>query len=88
MREGLEAKKASPRPVEVNYRGETYDSKTPARAHLRTLADLANLGADETIQWYAYGEMTLDGDTLVLHLETLDHLYFRKESKFKARTAS
>jgi len=88
MRESLQAKKTGPRPVEVLYRGESYDSKTPPRAHLRTLSDLANLGADETIQWYAYGEMTLDGDTLVLQLETLDHLYFRKESKFKARTAS
>ncbi len=88
MRESLQAKKTGPRPVEVLYRGESYDSKTPPRAHLRTLSDLANLGADETIQWYVYGEMTLDGDTLVLQLETLDHLYFRKESKFKARTAS
>ena len=88
MSGGTEAKKAGPRPVEVHYHGETYGSKTPPRAHVRTLADLANLGADETIQWYAYGEMTLYEDKLVLRLETLDHLYFRNESKFKARTAS
>jgi hypothetical protein len=88
MQKGVEATKAIPHPVEVHYRGETYDSKTPPQAHVRTLADLANLGADESIQWYAYGEMTLGEDKLVLRLETLDQLYFRKESKFKARTAS
>lgn len=82
-----EAKKTGPRTVEVHYRGETYDSNTPPQAHTRVLAELAILGADETIQWYAYGEMTLDGEKLVIRLETLDRLYFRKESKFKARTA-
>ena len=85
---GAEAKKPGPQTVVVHYRGETYDSNTPPQAHTRTLAELANLGADETIQWYAYGEMTLDGEKLVIRLDTLDHFYFRKESKFKARKAS
>ena len=83
-----EAKKPGPRTVEVHYRGEAYDSNTPPQAHTRALAELANLGVDETIQWYAYGEMTLDGDKLVIRLETLDHFYYRKESKFNARKAS
>lgn len=83
-----QAKKSSPRPVEVHYHGETYDASTPPQAHTRALAKLASLAADETIQWYAYGEMRLDGDKLVIRLETLDHLYFRKEEKFAPRKAS
>ncbi len=84
---GSQATKPAQRSVEVQYRGEAYDSNTPPQAHVRALTKLANLATDETIQWYAYGEMTLEGDKLVISLETLDHLYFRKEKKFTSRKA-
>jgi hypothetical protein len=82
------AKKPGPRSVEVHYHGENYDGGTPPQAHTRALSELASLAVDETIQWYAYGEMTLEGDKLVVRLETLDHLYFRREKKFNPRKAS
>jgi hypothetical protein len=72
----------------MHYHNESYDSNIPPRAHTKTLVELANLAADETIQWYAYGEMTLDGDKLIIRLETFDQFYFRKEKKFMPRKAS
>lgn len=84
---GAESKKPSPRPVDVEYSGESYDSNTAPRAHTKALAELANLAAGETIQWYAYGQITLRDDRLIIHLQTLDHLYFRKEKKFSASKA-
>ncbi|WP_312550643.1 hypothetical protein [Massilia sp.] len=85
---GNESKKAVPRPVEVHYHRESYDSNTPPQAHVKALAELANVAAGETIQWYAYGEMRLHEDKLIIRVETLDHLYFRKEKKFTPRKAS